>query len=147
MLLSLRSPVFHRMFAVDMQEANSKRVSIEDFDADVVADVVEQLIRYIHTGSINESLEVSARELLKIADKYDVAGLKLLAQKQMSNGINDETVGDTLEVAVMIADAEALRKKCCQYIEKNTKALKSKGSILQLNDSAKVEFFNFIFKH
>ena len=58
-----------------MKKAKQKRVKIEDFDADVVA----QFVRYIHTGSINESLVVSTLELLKIADKYDVTGLKILA--------------------------------------------------------------------
>ena len=48
------------MFAAGMAEAKSKHISIEDFDVDVVS----QLVRYIHTDSIDESLKVSARELL-----------------------------------------------------------------------------------
>ena len=64
MLLSIRSPVFRQMFAADMQEAKQKRVSIEDFDANVV----EQFIHYTHTGYIKEVFTVSMRDLLIIAD-------------------------------------------------------------------------------
>ena len=56
-LISARSPVFRRMFAVNMKEAESKRVSIEDFDANVV----DQFVRYIHTDSIDVARCLRAR--------------------------------------------------------------------------------------
>ena len=139
--LSARSPVFRQMFAADMQEAKSKRVSIEDFDADVV----EQFIRYVHTDSIDEPLKVSARELLMIADKYDVRGLRNLAQKELVKSISVKTVCATFEFAMLIADAEALQIACSEFICDNREDVKSKGGWQKLSESAQAKLLQIVF--
>ena len=140
MLLSTRSPVFRQMFAADMQEAKQKRVSIEDFDADVV----EQFIHYTHTGLIDGVFAVSMRDLLMIADKYDVSGLKILAQDQLAAQNTIETVCDTLELAMLIADTENLRDACSEFIQTNETALKSTGKLAKLSENAKLQLFQFM---
>ena len=129
------------MFAADMAEAKSKRISIEDFDADVVS----QLVRYVHTDRIDESLEVSARELLLIADKYDVRGLKIIAQNLLLKSLTIETVCDTFEFAALIADAEALRLACFDFIRKHRSDVKSRGNWQNLNNEAKAQLFDVFF--
>ena len=106
-----------------MQEVQSKRVSIADFDADVV----KQFLHYVYTDSIDSSLDVSACELLLIADKYDVRGLINLAQKRLIKSLSVETVCATFELATLIVSAEALRAACSDYICNNRKAVKPKG--------------------
>ena len=140
MLLSTRSPVFRQMFAIGMQEAKQKRVSIEDFDADVV----EQFIHYTHTGLIDEASAVSMRDLLKIADKYDVPGLKIFAQEQLAAQNNIGNVCDTLELAMLIADTEKLRNACAEFIQTNETALKSTGKLAKLSENAKLQLFQFM---
>ena len=129
------------MFAADMEEAKSKRVSIEDFDADVV----EQFVRFIYIDSIDESLEVSARELLKIANKYDVRGLKDLAQMQLVTSLSVEMVCRMFEFAPMIADAEVLRIACSEFICDNRDAVELKGGWQKLSDSAKIQLLDIVF--
>ena len=129
------------MFAADMEEAKSKRVSIEDFDADIV----EQFVRFIYIDSIDESLEVSARELLKIADKYDVRGLKDLALKQLIENFSVETVCGMFDFSTMIADAEALRTAYSEFICDNRDAVKSNGGWQNLSKDAKAEPFDVVF--
>ena len=124
-----------------MEEAKSKRVSIEDFDADVV----EQFVLYIHTDTIDESLEVSARELLMIADKYDNSGLKNFAQKQLIENFSVETICDTFEFAIMISNAEALRIACSDFIRNNRDAIKSKDDWQKLSESAQAQLFRYIY--
>ena len=129
------------MFVADMAEAKSKRISIEDFDVDVVS----QLVRYIHTDSIDESLEVTVRELLLIADKYDVRGLKDIAQTLLSKSLTIETVCDTFEFAMLIADAKALREVCVGFIRANRLVVKSRGNWQNLNSEAKIQLFDAFF--
>ena len=129
------------MFVADMAEAKSKRISIEDFDADVVS----QLVRYIHTDSIDETLEVTARELLLIADKYDVRGLKDIAQNLLSKSLTVETVCDTFEFATLIADAKALREVCVGFIRANRLVVKSRGNWQNLNNEAKAQLLDVFF--
>ena len=124
------------MFAADKEEAKSKRVPIEDNDADVV----EQFICFIHTGVI--SSDVCARELLLIADKYDVRGLKDLAQKQLIESLSVETVCGMFEFAMSTANAEVLQAACSEYIRINQNAVKLKGGWQKLSDSAKTQLLN-----
>ena len=91
-----------------MVEARNNRITIDDFDSNVI----DQLIRYIQTGEIDDSLETSARDLLLIADKYDVCELKIFAKGQLANDINIETVCATLNLAMLITDVEDLRAAC-----------------------------------
>ena len=138
MLLSGCSSVFGRLFAADTQEAKQERVSIENFDTDAI----EQLIRYIHTGSINESHGVSACNLLEIALEFQVAGLKTLAKEQLAAVNIVETVCDTLEFAMLSADSEDLRNECCKFIQANMNEVQSAGKLSTLGKAAKVKLFD-----
>ena len=141
MLLAGRSSVFRRMFAADTQEAKQNRISTEDFDADAV----EQLIRYIHTGSINESLGVSARNLLEIALEFQVAGLKTLAKEQLAAENTVETVCETLEFAMLSDDSENLREECFKFIQANMNEVQAAGKLYTLGEAAKAKLFDYIF--
>ena len=141
LLLSARSSVFRQMFAADMEEAKSKRVSIEDFEADVV----EQFVRYVHTDSIDESLKVSLRELLLVADKYDVSGLKNFVQKLLAKSLSVETVCATFELATLITDTRLLQNACSEFICYNRDAVKSKSGWQNLSQNAKDHFIDVLF--
>ncbi|KFM66925.1 Protein roadkill, partial [Stegodyphus mimosarum] len=58
-VLSVRSPVFASMFQHSMIEATENRMTITDIDAFVL----EQLVLFIYTGSINELSYSMARDL------------------------------------------------------------------------------------
>ena len=124
-----------------MAEAHNNRIEIADFDSKVI----EQLVRYIQTCKINESLETSARDLLLIADKYDVRGLKVLAKGQLANSINAETVCATLNLATLIADTEDLRVACYKFISVNQTAIKTHESWQTLSESSIAYLFSAVF--
>ena len=124
-----------------MIEAKTNRITIDDFDGEVV----EQLVRYIQTGEIDDSLSTSPRELLLIADKYDVGGLKLLAQSKLIEEICIENVCATLDLALLIADTDNLCADCCNFIVENRKAVQNRVDWQTLSDSAKVRVLNVVF--
>ena len=74
---------------------------IDEFDGKVV----EQLIRYIQAGMIDESLETPAGDLLLIADKYDVRGLKLIAEEQLEANRSVKINGDQPNPATLVSKA------------------------------------------
>ena len=124
-----------------MTEARNNRIEIADFDSNVIV----QLVRYIHTSKIDESLKTSARDLLLIADKYDVCGLEILAQSRLASTIDIETVCATLNIATLIADTEDLHVACCKFISANQAAVKSRDSWQTLSNSAQLYLFSVVF--
>ncbi|ODM86868.1 Speckle-type POZ protein, partial [Orchesella cincta] len=82
-ILSARSPVFAAMFNSDMVESRSNFVQIEDFEDDVVKGMLEHL----YTGK-TDSMDELAPELLRIAEKYDLGGLKADCVYKLGNKLN-----------------------------------------------------------
>ena len=121
------------MFAADMEEIKNKRIVIEDFDADIV----EQFLRFIHTDKLDEASDVSVRELLLIADNYDVCGLETLAQNLLANTLCIATVCGTLEFALLVADAKDLQTACCDFIKDNHNVVGAHGNWEALDENAK----------
>ena len=121
------------MFAAGMEETKNKRVVIEDFGANIV----EKFIRYIHIDKLDEASNASARELLLIADKYDVCGLKTLAQDLLAKMLSAATVCNTLEFASLVADAKDLQMACCDFISNNHIAVGVYGNWEALGENAK----------
>jgi BTB/POZ domain/Leucine rich repeat len=69
-VLGFQSPVFAAIFDNVMEEAQSGKMTIKDFSANVV----EGMLCYIYTGEIQDAKD--AMDLYAIAIKYDIAGLK-----------------------------------------------------------------------
>ena len=129
------------MFLTDMAEERNDRIAIDDFDSNVI----EQLVRYIQTSTIDESLEASDCDLLLIADKYDVCGLKILAQSRLTSAINIETVCAALNAATLVADTHELLAACYRFICTNQTAVKTHESWQTLSESSKAFLFTIIF--
>ena len=124
-----------------MIEAHNDRIEIADFDINVI----EQLVCYLQTCKIDESSEATAYDLLLIADKYDVRGLKLLAQSQLASAIHIETVCATLNVATLVADAKDLRAACYNFISANKSEVKTHESWQTLSENSRAFLFTIIF--
>ena len=69
-VLASQSPVFRRMLESDMKEQRTNVIEISDIDEAVISD----LLAYIYTGSA-PNLDTLARELLNVANKYELSGL------------------------------------------------------------------------
>ncbi|ODM98586.1 Speckle-type POZ protein [Orchesella cincta] len=112
-ILKARSPVFDRMLTVDMKEKESNVVQIADFDEDVVKGMLEHL----YTGQ-TDFISTLAPELLQIADKYDLAGLKQDCEYAMVKRLN---IGDAATVLVLADthNAPFLKEKTLAFINLN----------------------------
>ena len=97
LILSTRSDVFRTMFQADMKENRTKRVTIKDFNPDVV----KEMLHFIYTGATNENvLKEKAGELLAAAEKYQLNCLKevcedyLCSVLEVTNSISSLVLGD-----------------------------------------------------
>ena len=128
------------MLSTDMTEARTNRIAIDDFDGQTI----KQLVRYIQTGAIDESLATSAQDLYLIADKYDVDGLKILALFRLQKSLSIDTVCGAFASAFVVPGAVALRDECCRFIVQNHKAVKKHSNWQNLDCNTKsflVDFF------
>ncbi|XP_014230689.1 uncharacterized protein LOC106655019 [Trichogramma pretiosum] len=70
-ILSSKSDVFAAMFKHEVQENDTKIVKIEDFEADVI----DEMIRFMYTDEIKIPIE-HPQDLYAVADKYQIEDLK-----------------------------------------------------------------------
>ena len=79
-ILAVRSPVFLAMFQSNMKEKETKEVTIDDFKAEVVS----EMLNYIYTGNVSDNdISGIARELLAAADKYQLDLLKNICEERL----------------------------------------------------------------
>lgn len=82
------------MLQTHMAETAFNTVKISDFDGEVVKGMLE----YVYTAR-TEVMDERASDLLKIADKYDLQGLKDDCQHAISQNVNVNNAAETLVLA------------------------------------------------
>ena len=75
-ILSARSPVFTAMFNSDMTEANTGTVEINETNPDVF----EIFLKFLYTGTLEPFSLAEDKQLLALADKYQVETLLNICQ-------------------------------------------------------------------
>lgn len=121
-ILCARSPVFTAMFKNDMKEKRSNVVKIADVDPKVM----EKALVYIYTGRC-DGIYKMAGELLGVADKYGLCGLKDLCEVALIEQLCSENAADTLIIADL-HNKKQLREKCFDYIQQHSKAVLASSS-------------------
>ena len=109
-VLASQSPVFRKMFEVDMKEKKCGVVMIDDFAPPVLSD----LVTYLYTGAA-PNVGKLARELLNAANKYELPRLFAMCESELEKKIEVESVVDTL----LLADRHSavnLKKACLDFI-------------------------------
>ena len=92
-LLCLRSSFFRNMFQSEMIESSQTVIEVDDPAATFLP-----LIKYIYTDSVSFK-DYSYKELveiLEIADKYMLVGMRRLCEKYLCNHINGDNIFDLL---------------------------------------------------
>lgn len=115
LILAARSPVFAAMFKHEMAESKQNRVTIQDVDYDVL----REMLMYIYTGK-SPNLESMAEDLLALADKYDLGGLKAMCETVLCSSITVENAANLLVLADMHC-AKQLRTQIIHYISVQAK--------------------------
>lgn len=113
-ILTARSAVFRTMFDTALPMRESKEGVVEVNDADPL--VFKELLRYIYTGVLADAdLKHRTPELLRLADMYDVPGLKAVCCTVLGQRMTPETAASTLAIADMYHTSE-LRSRAMSYI-------------------------------
>jgi hypothetical protein len=100
------------MFANNMLEASNNAVEIPDFDEKVV----KAMIEYIYSGEV-KSLPGNAPDLLQIAEKYDLPGLKEECELSIANNLSVETACEVLILANMYSPT-VLKPRVIEFINR-----------------------------
>uniref|UniRef100_A0A0K8SMA1 BTB and MATH domain-containing protein 43 n=1 Tax=Lygus hesperus TaxID=30085 RepID=A0A0K8SMA1_LYGHE len=110
-VLAAHSPVFARMFSLDMKESNQNEVTIEDCEPSTF----EALLKWLYLEEV-EGIEQVHYELLPLADKYDIDALKRICERSLSDAISVENAIKTLRLADLHR-ASFLKKKSLHFIK------------------------------
>uniref|UniRef100_A0A8D8B572 Protein roadkill n=1 Tax=Culex pipiens TaxID=7175 RepID=A0A8D8B572_CULPI len=116
-VLVARSTVFAAMFQHDMREAQRNEIVIPNMDPQVF----EEVLRFIYTDKV-EGLPKMAYELLEVAEKYDLARLKVICENELLTGITVNAATKTLEFADMYR-AEKLKAKTLHFLNRNLRQI------------------------
>ena len=114
LILYMRSPVFRTMFASGMAEALTNEVRIQDFDAAVV----KEFLRFLYTDQCE--VDKHAEQLLAMACKYQVPGLKYFCENHLCAMIDSTSVLSLLSFAHLY-DAAYLKTGVLRYITRHAK--------------------------
>jgi len=112
-ILGARSSVFRAMFEHEMTENRSGRVEINDFDQDVVY----EMLLYIYSGQVND-LEGKAASLIAAADKYDLMELKQMCEVSLCENLSVVNVCESLIVS-KLHTCSVLQSNALKYMKDN----------------------------
>jgi len=93
-LLAARSPVFFKMFTVDMQEKSGKMQEI----LDIGKEAFEEFLRFIYTGEV-VNLEENVEDLLVLADRYEVSDLQKVCESNLLTNLNVSNAKEVFQIA------------------------------------------------
>ncbi|PWA72362.1 SKP1/BTB/POZ domain-containing protein [Artemisia annua] len=121
-VLAARSPVFDRMFTQDLKEKDASAINIPDMSIELT----QAFLSYLYSNNIEYQDFLSHRfDLLRAADKYDVADLKEACQENIIEDIHSENVLERLQISFMY-HASRLKVCCIEYLVKFGKVLDMK---------------------
>ena len=113
-VLASRSSVFRAMFEHNMKEAGEGRVDISDCSYEAVA----AMLKFMYCDIPPEFDDVSPNELLEVADKYDMPGLKRVCESEILRKLDVNNAAHTLRHAEEIG-ALFLKQWTLEYISVN----------------------------
>ena len=113
LILASQSPVFKKMFEIDMKERRSGVIEVPDITPAVMSD----LLAYLYTGTAPH-VDTLARELLNVADKYELPRLLSICETTLVSKITTDSVLEILILAVL-HETKTLKNACLFFIKCN----------------------------
>uniref|UniRef100_A0A6V7J9U8 BTB domain-containing protein n=1 Tax=Bracon brevicornis TaxID=1563983 RepID=A0A6V7J9U8_9HYME len=101
LFLAMRSPVFAAMFSHKLKENETNEVHIEDTDPEVV----QAMLEFIYTDRVS-NITPLARDLLAVADKYNLVGLKTMCEEKLYETLQTDNAGEILMLAEMYGSSD-----------------------------------------
>jgi len=118
-ILSARSPIFEAMLHVKMIEQETGNIEIEDFSKDVV----EKMLAYIY-GGVVPNIDKDAKELLNIAEKYQLQQLKISLGEKLVSTLNNDNCIEYLAIGYVL-HVNKLKEAALKFFRQNA------GSIME----------------
>ncbi|CAL1297375.1 unnamed protein product [Larinioides sclopetarius] len=116
MVLCARSPVFKRMMTNDMKEKNSDCIEIGDMGDDVV----QQLLLFLYSDTVENLQWEMTTQLYYAADKYEVGKLKTVCSSFLLENLTPTNAGELLLLADIHSDGD-LKKLTEDFILEHEK--------------------------
>ncbi|CAG5035203.1 unnamed protein product [Parnassius apollo] len=117
-ILACQSEVFKAMLKDETAESQNNYVKL----IDVCKEDLQCLIEFMYTGTVKELEDSNCINLLILADKYDLKGLKDLAQYELSLQLSTDNVLEILVLADMY-NSDSLKFSALKFIKKNVTVL------------------------
>jgi len=125
-ILSARCEVFKKMFEHDFRENIDGKVPMEDYDADLV----QEMLRYIYLGEV-ERLDTFAPQLLPLADLYELEELKKTCLSTMFPAITADNAAEALIVADLFRAGD-IKAAAIAFIRRNFEELSRAKKLREL---------------
>lgn len=110
-ILGARSSVFRAMFALSMRESQENHVDISD----VSPKALDQFVKFIYTDNIDDTSFTVVKQLLFLAEKYDVQKLKACCMQLLYPDVTVENVCEILKMGNLHNDT-VLKNRAMEYI-------------------------------
>ncbi len=126
-MLMARSPVFARMFQIDMKEKRTNTVEIPD----ISPNLFKRVLSYIYTGKVNELLSLEDTiSMMNTAGKYNLDHLKALCENRLATLLSKTNAAHVLAVAENLSCSK-LKCEAIKFITQNNdlcgEVMKTKG--------------------
>ena len=116
-ILAQRSSYFNAMLSHDMVESQDSKVELKDLEADTA----EDLLTFIYTGKVSDMGEKAA-DLLDVADKYGISGLKEMSEAALCAKMNIDNVLNMLVLADLHS-APSVKSLALKFVRENVKVI------------------------
>ena len=128
LVLAAGSPVFRAMLNANMIEKQTKKIVIDDYKPEIVA----EMLNFLYTGDVhNEILEKTAKKLLGVADKYLLDHLKAMIEEKLCSFLNVDNSIECLDFGDS-HNALKLKRMALEIVAKNMKTFVDTGVISDL---------------
>jgi len=112
-VLSARSPVFRAMFQTKMKEKETGSIDIEEYPSEVV----KKMLFYVYSGIVPD-VDKWGKELLNIAEKYQLQHLKMTLGEKLVPMINDDNCVEYLALGDMF-NLKDMNDAALNFIKRN----------------------------
>jgi len=128
LILASRSKVLKKVIKV-MKENESGKFEVNCKNVEVF----EDMLRYIYTG-IAPNIDTLAKELLEVAEEYQLQKLKELCELKLSSSVD---IGNCIDLLVLsdINQASTLKTAALNFVNKNLKQIEISELKTKLSDS------------
>uniref|UniRef100_A0ABD2X6P3 BTB domain-containing protein n=1 Tax=Trichogramma kaykai TaxID=54128 RepID=A0ABD2X6P3_9HYME len=128
-LLATASPVFKAIFTIKKAKKNCDSIVITDTPYNILVDV----LKYIYTGDIVSTKTDVILQILPVADKYKIDGLKIKCEKILCADLSTENVIKTL-IAAHKHQLKRLESKVIKFITNHIELISNSEKITEIDD-------------